>query len=382
MVQYFPPPDYRSLLPPLLACLPTSFVSPRPPPAVLPLLTPILRQRVQLLAATATSSSDSWLSLLCWESDNALHLVDIVSESDAFELHPVSGEIDFGDVEAILYTRLDEETLQSKISLPDMGIIVIYLWCEGDEEGGGSGWRVSEVKPFESDNEDKMTAWATSIDSADEQAKERMMEDALRHGEKNPIIQEASRDQPTSQSSGNDDDDYWAQYDATPDRTPAAKSPAPPSDSNRHNRSASEAAYYSQYEQVQPEMDNDDPSTDPQSIGASSLNGNAIVSSGALPTNHDRYLGQDASELPNGNASANDSTQPVLSSPRPRSTTITRLEDSADIQSAAEVAIKQHVSTSLKSLFRLCRNAGIERADFAQMVKMELETLSLIAEDD
>ena len=120
MVQYIPTPDYRSLLPPLLACLPTAFVSPRPPPALLPLLSPISRQRVQHLAAIATSSADSWLPLLCWESEPAQRLVDLVSESNAFELHPASGEIDFGDVEKILYRQLDEETLQARMVVTDM----------------------------------------------------------------------------------------------------------------------------------------------------------------------------------------------------------------------------------------------------------------------
>lgn len=57
-------------------------------------------------------------------------------------------------------------------------------------------------------------------------------------------------------------------------------------------------------------------------------------------------------------------------------------EKSAAAPAASETAIKQHVSTSIKSLFRLCRNAGIERADFDELVQTELETLSMMAEDD
>ena len=51
-------------------------------------------------------------------------------------------------------------------------------------------------------------------------------------------------------------------------------------------------------------------------------------------------------------------------------------------QSASEVAIRQHVSTSIKSLFRLTRGAGLDREEFNDIVRRELDTLSLIAEDD
>ena len=93
--------------------------------------------------------------------------------------------------------------------------------------------------------------------------------------------------------------------------------------------------------------------------------------------------------FPNGNADANgdepadlDPSHPTVTSPRPRSTTITQLEHSAQSQSVAEIAVKQHISTSIKSLFRLSRNSGIERSDFNRMVRTELETLSMIGDDD
>ena len=57
-------------------------------------------------------------------------------------------------------------------------------------------------------------------------------------------------------------------------------------------------------------------------------------------------------------------------------------EDSAKPQSNAEVAIRQHVSTSVKSLFRLCRSAGIDRLEFDELIQTELQTLSMLTEDD
>ncbi|KAL2037643.1 hypothetical protein N7G274_009588 [Stereocaulon virgatum] len=389
MVQYIPPPDCRSLLPPLLACLPTAFVSPRPPPALLALLTPILRQRVQHLAATATPSADSWLSLLCWESEPAQKVVDLVSESDAFELHPVSGEIDFGDVGNILYRQLDEETLQARIPITDMGLVIIYLWWEGDQEGGGNGWRVSEVRPLDGEGDSGSIDWSASMAQAKEKAKDKMMDDALREGENHSVIQEGGSAVPTitGDVEGEDDDDaYWAQYDQTPGRrTPAAKSPGPFTTMNNHARVTSEADYYAQYAQVQPEMDNDNPTENRESFGESSLNGDLLNSSTQQLTQPEWAPIQGSISLPPEFGRDSPSlglNHPTASSPRTRSTTVSHLEETAESQSMAEVVVKQHVSTSIKSLFRLCRNIGMERSDFDRVVRRELETLSMMTEDD
>lgn len=391
MVQYIPPPDYKGLLPPLLACLPTSFVSPRPPPALLPLLTPILRQRVQLLATNASSPTDSWLPLLCWESGPAQKLVDVVSESDAFELHPVSGEIDFGEVENIQYRRLDEETLQAKIVVTDMGLIIIYLWCVVGPEGGGDGWHASEVRPLEGDETVAAETWWPTMGEADERFQNRMMDEALRHGEENTVTQRpADNVPPIAEEQSDDDDDYWAQYDQTPGgRTPAMKSPGPSTASNTHARTTSEADHYARYAQVQPEMDNDDPSENREAIGESTLNGDVISPSMPQIRQPEWAPIQGSMVLPNEDANASgdeladlEPSHPTATSPRPRSSTVTQLEYSAQSQSVAEIAVKQHISTSIKSLFRLSRNSGIERSDFDRMVRTELETLSMIGDDD
>lgn len=386
MVQYIPPPEYRNLLPPLLACLPTAFVSPRAPPALLPLLSPVLRQRVQLLAATSSSAADSWLPLLCWESEPAKRLVDIVSESAAFELHPVSGEIDFGDVEEISYRRLDEETLQARVIVTDLELTIIYLWCEGDQEGGGNGWRVSEVRPVEGDTEVSASNWCRTMADADEQAKENMMEDAIRQGEDHSAMHGMSNDDTAiHDEQEDDDDDYWAQYDKTPARTPAPqRSPAVTSNSNKHVRSTSDNEYFARYAQVQPEMDNDDPSEDRGVIGESTLNGDVMASSTRRASEPDKAPSQDTYALPSGSGAAiadEGISHPSASPPRSPAT-VSRLEQSAESQSMAEVAIKQHVGTSIKSLFRLCRSSGMERSDFDRMVRTELETLSMMEEDD
>ena len=381
MVQQIPPPDCRNLLPPLLACLPTSFVSPRPPPALIPLLSPILRQRVQLLAVGWPSTSKSWLPLLCWETEPANKLVDVISESDAFELHPVSGEIDFGDVQQIKYRRLDEETLQAKVVVTDLGLVIIYLWCEEDQEGGGNGWRVSEVRPLESEAHNASTNWLSSVAEADDNAREKMMDDALRHGEDHTIPQIATiRENGIDNGKIDNDDDYWARYDSTPGRTPAAKrSPGPTANLSERAKSTSENDYYEQYTQVQPELDNDGPATNGERNGNSTLNGDVMTA----PLRHHLEFGNGNNFQPSATDPAEPHvSHPTASSPTDGSAAISRLEDSAASQSSAESGIRQHFSTSIKSLFRLARSSGIDRAEFDRMIRTELDTLSMIEEDD
>lgn len=314
----------------------------------------------------------------------------IVSNSDAFELHPVSGEIDFGDVEAIVYRRLDEETLQARIVVTDLGILVIYLWCEGDQEGGGNGWRVSEVRPLEGDAESATNTWLPSIAHADEKYKLKMMDDALQQGEDHPVNQGSNNEILTAERATEDDDDYWAQYDNTPGRTPAAKSPAinpdniPALDAIGRARSTSEADYYARYAQVQPEMDNDHPSEDRQDFGESTSNGDAVTSATHQPSQHVRPP-KGTYKCTNGISSgATDVgiSQPIASSPRTRSSTISKLEDTAESESITESAVTYHISTSIKSLFRLARSSGVEQAVFDRMVRTELDTLSMLDGDE
>ena len=305
--------------------------------------------------------------------------MDIVSESDAFELHPVSGEIDFGDVEDISYKRLDEETLQAKVIVTDLGLIIIYLWCEGDQEGGGSGWRVSEVRPIKGDTEMAVSNWCPTMAEADEKAKENMMEEAIRQGEDTSAMHGMDNDnigiEDQQEDDDEDDDDYWAQYDKTPG---TQRSQSALSNPTKHMRTTSDAEYFDRYAQVQPEMDNDDPSGDRGAIGGSTLKGDVMASSMRNASELDKGPPQDTYAL----SSADEGISQPTASPSAGPAAVSRLEESAESQSIAEVAVKQHVSTSVKSLFRLCRSSGMERSDFDRMVRIELETLSMMEEDD
>lgn len=314
--------------------------------------------------------------------------MDVISHSDAFELHPVSGEIDFGDLEDIRYRRLDEETLQARIALIDLGIVVIYTWCEGDQEGVGNGWRASEVMPTDGEVESSSKSWSLSVAEAGDRAKEKMIDDAIRQGEDHSMVQGTTNGVTiieNSQDNDDDDTEYWAQYDKTPGRTPAVKTPVPSTSLNAHRRSTSEADYFAQYGQVQPEMDNDDPSRDQQAFGESTLNGNQINFSIEQATKVDESQNLESVALPNGSGveDANGGiNQPAASSPRTRSSTISKLEQSAKTQSMTESAITHHVGTSIKSLYRLCRSSGIERSEFDRMIRNEMDTLSMMDEDE
>ncbi|KAL8829290.1 MAG: hypothetical protein Q9191_002099 [Dirinaria sp. TL-2023a] len=383
MASLIPPPNLQHLLPPLLACLPTGTASPRPPPALLPLLSPILQQRVQLLSATAETPTESWLPLLCWDQGPAQKLCSVVA-SEAFELHPVSGEIEFDELEPAQYRKLDEETLQAEAIVHDLGLVVVYVWCHGDQEGTADGWKVSEVSPIDPKSEHMTGDWWPSIGMAHERAGYGTQSRQAQH---NSGVNGEMVNGTSSEEVKGDDDDYWARYDRTPGRTPAIDRPPRlgGDDSPASEGNAAEAAYFDQYSQVQPEMDNDDPSQDRETVGASSLNGNILGSinearaggtqpeglAATMPLQPTALQAPDAGTIRPSTGSSSTYMEGMPSE-----------EDSAKPQTNAELAIRQHVSTSVKSLFRLCRSAGIDRPEFEELIQTELQTLSMLSEDD
>ena len=390
MVELIPPPEPHSLIPPLLACLPTAFASRRPPPALLSLLSPILRQRLSLISSTSEwNRSDNWLRLLCWDNQKAEVLKEVV-ENGTYEPHPASGEIETGDVDTIKYKRLDQDTLRSQIPLPDWGLTATYLWCAGAE--GDHGWKVAELLPYEQQpSPDDDDSWSTSISEANSSSRSRIMSEALRDAE-------AADRKP----SVGGDDDYWAMYDNAPERMPAVKdSPAPnnPQESAFRSRFGSED-YYAQYGDVQPAMDNHDPSEVVEDArGSSSLNGNALatilsqqhnqIAAPLAPSDPPAYEPQDSYHNNDFEDEDEDEDGVVVNQPQPTSPgsvtgsdAIDRLEATAERQAASEIGIRQHISTSMKSMFRLAKSAGIDREEFERMVHRELETMTMLDGED
>jgi len=415
-----PPPSLRYLLPPLIASLPSAAVSPQPPTALLPLLSPILRQRVQLLSA---ATKDPWLPLLCYDSEKVSKLSQI-AQSDKFEPHPVSGEVEVdwdGEVET-RYRRVDEETLEAYVSLREFELGVKFLWCTGDQEGGVYGWRIGEVSVLDSSSTSSSAqqGWE-SIGEAEGRFKETTLSDSNKVRDSNtlkPVHSTNGHTQPTAAPEEEDDDEdaYWALYDNTPGRTPAIKRspvPGPMPNSSSSTPHTSEEAYYAQYVSVQPAMDNHDPDEAFQNgptestLSRSSLTQEPHDSPSHYEHNHDHdpELSSSshiwASSLP-------PLTQPVepaaygspfppfplpepdaeVLQPRPTSSgsssssqAVEKLENTAAALGQSEIGVKQHISTSVKSLFRLARAAGMERAEFERLVRTELDVLGLMEED-
>ncbi|KAF2270437.1 hypothetical protein CC78DRAFT_132811 [Lojkania enalia] len=399
-VPYIPPPNARDLLPPLLACLSTATASKQPPPPLLPLVSPILRQRLQLLA------SDEWLPLLCWDSQAASKLPQIVNKIQ-IEPHPASGEIEVEDPDEVLYRRSDSETLHSRLVLGEYGIVPTYLWCTGGDSG--DRWKLSELRGIE--DADDGTEWFSSIAQANEAGFRRKLV-ANSVASRQATAMKALEPEPPKEDE-DDDDAYWAAYDRTPGRTPQKRSPAPMTNSRVQLPTQSELEYFARYAtEVQPALDAHDPDEEGLALGESTLNGNALSFQRDLqtkpfetfnlgPNSYDSSfppafeytttglkgirrdsLGDTKTEHIE---SIDDDRYAALNHPRPSSSassnSVEMLEREAESHSQAELAIKQHISTDLKSLFRLARTAGIEREEFERIVKRELEVLPLLEQD-
>ena len=345
------------------------------------------------MASDSASRSDGWLPLLSWDAQRASKLLPIVEQMH-FEPHPVSGEIELDEVRPAKYRRLDEETLHSKLEVEQFELLPLYMWCENDEHGGsGAGCTLAEFRTME--DEDDGTEWYDTILEANEAGPVQAA----------PIPGIQENGGRGAQAQEDDDDAYWAAYDRTPGRTPAQKqSPAPAALTSTaggpRQRSQSELDYYARYgTEVQPAMDSHDPDEDNPEIGDSTLKGDSLLSREPEPQQEHLDPNRPLSR-PNGTSLFPADLPPVpppqtVEAPRPISPTssngsssIERLEERAAEMSEAQapdraqLAIQQHISTDIKSLFRLAKSAGMERRDFERLVKRELEVLQLLEQDD
>ncbi|KAH8179872.1 hypothetical protein LIA77_01391 [Sarocladium implicatum] len=385
-----PAPDPTTLLAPILPALPPAAAAKEPAPGVLPLLSPILRQRVQLLS---TSSTESWLKLLAYDPAKAAKLVE-VAQSGAFEPHPISGEVEVDwDYDAqTRYRRLDEETLQALIAVDMLGLVFQLIYCVGDTAGGGDGWRVGEITVPERPDPFVNFGGASSIAEAEKQFEEKS------HAKK-PAQSTGLLATNAGQHGGEDDDDdddgYWDQYDATPaGRTPAQKrSPAPPSLKATKPTStqddADEANYFAQYDDVQPAMDNHDPDEEADMAAQGIQPVGARSRTGTLDGPHDAnetHGSWTMADVDCADSSPKDShLNADLLHPRPESSAssngeqmVAKLESVAEKRGENEFSIKQHVSRSIRSLWLLSRGSGIDREEFENMVKTELDLLGMV----
>jgi len=305
----------------------------------------------------------------------------------------------------VRYRRVDIETLQALVSLRELELCVRLVWCIGDQEGGGDGWRIGEVTPldpvpsfsdselgYESIGEAEGRYKGDAIRSTISYSTEALVKSNGTNGTNGYHIQEQEIEEEED-----DDGSYWAQYDSTPaTQTPAQKrSPAPPAMTNGHHQpyQSDEDAYYSQYAQVQPAMDDHDPDEALENGDVETSLGRDEITQqlrNGLDRHPDPVLSQ-AKQIWSGRSSQDRSPPHVngneaLEHPRPDSSngstgTVERLEREAEARGQSEIGVKQHISTSVKSLFRLARAAGIERQEFDRLVKTELDVLVLMEEE-
>lgn len=415
------PPDIRGVVSPVLAALPGAAVSTEPPTVVLPTLSPILRQRVQLLSS---ASKEPWIRLLTYEPANVAQLTS-VTQSGILDPHPVSGEIelDWDSEVDVRYKRLDQETLQAMVVLKEPKLFFRLVYCVGDPDGG-DGWRVGEVGVADSSTSDSFGGSKGISEAEKTFGKTKLTTNLSRP---NPSLAPSSTNggwsaQTTVAEDEDDDDDgYWDRYDATPSRTPAAKhSPAPraaskPSPLGFQSSQSAEAedAYFAQYDSVQPAMDPHDPDEDEELPTVEQVE---YYDYPMLP----KHLQQARDAATSESAPANEGPSgqsgtsrggPVLAQPIPvkpdspgshgsqeeswvmaqprrgsstssrASETVTRLEGMAESRQQAEFGVKQHISRSIKSLFLLSRASGIDREEFERMVRTELDVLSMVEGD-
>ncbi|KAI9749431.1 MAG: hypothetical protein M1815_002538 [Lichina confinis] len=191
-------PDLSGLISPLLACLVTAAVSSQPPPALLPLLTPVLSQRVQLLSE-GDGVPGSWLQLLSWDDMEGQQLSSVVRES-SLEPHPVSGEVEFQLEGAVVFRRADRDTLQARIQLKEPCLKTIYYWCSGGEHEAGA-WKLNSLSVGRAVHADD-THWYPSI----------------------PMADQAPAAAPATTPDA--DDDYWDQYQSKVEKTSSRESPS------------------------------------------------------------------------------------------------------------------------------------------------------------
>ena len=414
------PPDVQSAVAPVLSALPGAAISTQPPTAVLPLLSPILRQRVQLLSSAST---EPWIRLLSYETKNVPQLRRIAQSGD-LEPHPVSGEIEVdwdGSVD-VKYRKVDQETLQIAVVLKDLGLFFRLTYCTNDPDGG-DGWRVGEVGFAEPSFLADFAGFSSlgEAETAYDTSRVAVNTHSGVNGEQGTSTLNGTGALQAAEEEEDDDDDYWARYDATPSRTPAVKrSPAPQTSGLAHQlvteRSQSaEDAYFAQYDSVQPAMDNHDPDEEAQlhmlepaqhAAQAEQLDhAPAAPPLGLARPQPQRPL--DSAEMaepsetggawmlaePPGSSSSPHSARSredeeraqSLLHPRPASSAssngsqmVARLEERAEQREQSEFGVRQHVSRSIRSLFLLSRASGIDREEFERIVRGELDVLGMV----
>lgn len=315
-------------MPALLAHLPLSITSLQPPPSLYPLLAPIMRQRVSLLLPSLPSA-DSWVSLLSWSTDDGSRLSAHLASQDLAP-HPVSGSFEIGNLKLSGYRKEDEETMKSSIQLPDWGLEIHYIWVANDPDGEDDGWKVIDLHSTSVTHDSK---WFTTIGGA----AEAFLEAKVSPQQKTPVLNFEMPTQNLQNFVEENEDEYWDSYDCTPARTPSVPNRTTAND---------EASYFDSYSNVETviksELEGRQPRNDMQAFSPRSSE--VSVAASTPPTNVSSYM-------------------------------------QSSVHTQSDIAIKQHISATMKSLYRLARGAGIDREEFGSLVRTELTMTTMFDEE-
>ena len=257
--------------------------------------------------------------------------------------------------------RTDRETLKAAVELCDWGLEVVYVWCTNDPDGEDDGWRVLDLHPATAagaDGEDG--EWYPTIAEAEEAF-------ALKSGGGRTFA--AASDTTPAEELNDDNDDYWNMYDHASDSETSAAVAAP---EEAKGQDGSEDDYFSRYAEVVPALDCGASSSPASETCRRYSLGTATTAEGtSTPPTTIAAVSPPATTLRCPAAATTASTN------NPNTTTAAQM-DAAQI----EVAVKQHMSMSIKSLYRLAKAAGISRDEFESIVHTELSVLSMMDEDD
>lgn len=306
---------------------------------------------------------------------------------------------------------MDEETVKARVELLERGIEIVYVWVdENEDKDEGAGWKIVDVLLVKGLEPEK-GEWYPTVTSAEEGfRKERenrkiesgpAKESQLATPSSKPLVNSYLSPPSPHPPPGDDeeDDSYWDMYDRSPARTPAVQ---------HQTHVQSEDEYFARYATVQPALDGGEEVEEPHQSQENSSPPPQTCSSYSTPTTNSFPQPQTPQTLPQTQpstflppiplspptsspskpSSIHSRTPPLVSveikTPSPRSgspsASISALEDLANQQMQAETGVKQHISTSIKSLLRLAKVVGMGREEFERVVRTELEVLGMVEE--
>ncbi|KAK6339870.1 hypothetical protein TWF718_009259 [Orbilia javanica] len=418
MVASIPPPTLSSLLPAFLAQLPASFASPKPPPSLPPLLTPLTRSRLTHLSFNLTTEN-SWLSLLTWSSNpsDGQLLQEHLASQDYYFLHQPPSPNTFLSKG---FRRLDSETLQCLISIPELELVVLYQFVADDliSESGeiGNAWKVHDVRLADEDVFLSGGRFLESIDAAEEQFRS-----VPKYTAGYTFGSNFQQSQRQEEEDDDEDDDYWGRYDDEETESVAGDEDARPPVTNhqyqqpqshvqiaasllarrvlqeqtdqeqqqKEEEDKEEEEYYARYANVEPVLDNPTPTTAAEGLDRRDSISTNITSASTT------FDAQTMSTPLTAFTHPSTKVSPVITAtttinnhashhPKPEVATakkiVAGLESAAEVHTQGEVAIQQHVSTSIKSLYRLWKAGGMDGEEFGRFLEREVEVLRVVEE--